>query len=76
MKKRDAIALSGVPTRLGRLALAQLRDNIQAVLNGHNDNTNMSCRIDLDSHDCCYICNAAGAALVAALEEMAEEEES
>ena len=73
MKKQDAMAPSGVPTQLGWLALKQLRDNIQAVLNGHNDNTNIRCRIDLESHDCCYICNAVGAALVAALDEMEEE---
>lgn len=25
----------------------------------HDDNTGMRCRVDLNDHDCCYMCNAA-----------------
>lgn len=38
--------------------LATMRDAIDAVVaQRHDDNTGAPCRIDLDGHDCCYVCN-------------------
>ncbi len=54
----------------GRAVLESLRDAIDGVLKGHDDNTGSSCRIDLmsaidpnDGHDSCYLCDRVGAAL-------------
>ncbi len=58
----------GRPNEQGRTLLETLRDDIDAVLKGHDDNTRMPCRIDLDDHDCCYICNRVQAAMIAAIE--------
>ena len=52
----------GRPTVAGIARIQALRaalDDVQRGLIGHDDNTGASCRIDLDGHDCCAICNAA-----------------
>lgn len=49
----------GRPTSIGRERLAELLGVIHRMIVGHDDNTGLSCRIDLDGHDCCYVCNAA-----------------
>ena len=41
----------------------------------HLDNTNASCRIDWDGHDCCYTCNLVGAVLKAAQQELGDEDD-
>ncbi len=37
---------------------------------GHLDNTNASCRIDWQNHDCCYHCNTVQAIFEAAAREL------
>lgn len=59
------VSLDGSLSDYGRQLLKQLRADIDAVLSGHTDNTNSSCRVCLDEHDCCGICNNVGPALMA-----------
>ena len=50
----------GRPTAAGLKRLCDdLYDVISLMRSGHDDNTGGSCRVDLDGHDCCYVCNAA-----------------
>lgn len=50
----------GRPTEAGRERLEELARVIRKLLwDGHDDNTGGVCRIDLDGHDCCYVCNQA-----------------
>lgn len=44
-------------TAEGRQRLLELELLLQCVREGHDDNTGASCRVDLDGHDCCSICN-------------------
>ena len=55
----------GRPTTAGKDRLFELELLLQCVREGHDDNTGLSCRIDLDGHDCCSTCNAAEDMLLA-----------
>jgi hypothetical protein len=49
----------GRPTEAGKRRAQELIHAFRLVTMGHDDNTGAWCRIDLDGHDCCYVCNAA-----------------
>lgn len=57
----------GELTPAGRTMLTKIRDAIDRVLApAHDDNTSMSCMVDLghpQGHPHCYTCNVAGAVL-------------
>lgn len=43
----------------GHARLRVLADVLRDMRSGHLDNTGSPCRVDLDGHDCCYVCNQA-----------------
>lgn len=49
----------GRTTAKGRERIHDLIDTLRRVTVGHDDNCGASCRIDLDGHDCCCLCNMA-----------------
>lgn len=54
------IDAKGQLTEAGRDRLDELADVVRKLLwFGHSDNTGTECRVDLDGHDCCYVCNQA-----------------
>lgn len=60
------VTQAGHLTGAGHERLTKLRDDINAVLSGdHADNCGelSRCRIDLNGHDCCQICNDVESAL-------------
>lgn len=59
------VTIQGGLTAQGRRRARELVAHIEHLLAGHDDNTGMSCRVDLRGHDCCYICNDVGDALLA-----------
>jgi hypothetical protein len=49
----------GQPTDVGWVQIRMLIADLEALQDGHTDNTGAPCRENLDGHDCCYVCNAA-----------------
>jgi len=61
-RNKDIAALideRGYMTMAGSSRLIDIAYVVEKVMHGHNDNTGLPCRIDLDGHDCCYVCNQA-----------------
>lgn len=61
----------GTPTPAGLRRIDEIAKTLRAVIVGHDDNTDMRCRIDLVGHDCCETCNEAARYLMAASPEFA-----
>lgn len=54
----DLVDKRGRPTDAARDRLRAIARNIAAVVDDvHLDNTGTTCRVDLDGHDCCHVCN-------------------
>ncbi len=71
---KDCLDAHAKPTKAGLHAIIRLRDALNAVIYGHDDNTLARCRVSLDGHDCCYTCNLVEVALCATLQEMADQD--
>jgi hypothetical protein len=55
----DLIDSRGRLTLRGHARLRDIENLLYSVRRGHLDNTGADCRVDLDGHDCCYVCNQA-----------------
>lgn len=69
----ECVDKQGRPTAKGLEVLRALLDDICGHpfimnLRNHEDNTGAACRVDLDGHDCCVVCNAIERALAAVTE--------
>ncbi|HEX4351835.1 MAG TPA: hypothetical protein VHZ95_02955, partial [Polyangiales bacterium] len=54
----DLVDKRGRPTDAAQDRLRTIARNIAAVVDDvHLDNTGATCRVDLDGHDCCHVCN-------------------